>query len=126
MTNTNTTNSNTTVALPEVQSVLTYSFIDFCQEVQKYIQLGYEFDFNTNENYPNWFGSAFSCNLLLSTAKAPEAPEAPEGAGNELVETDGGTNGGESTEATTELKTQQDKSQDKQDKQKQKTSSPSK
>ena len=123
MTNTNTTNSNTTATLPEVQSVLTYSFIDFCQEVQKYIQLGYEFDFNTNENYPNWFGSAFSCNLLLSTAKAPEAQE---GAVNELVETDRGTNGGESTEATTELKAQQDKSQDKQDKQKQKTSSPSK
>lgn len=54
-----------TSALPETQTVLTYSFSDFCKEAQKYLEMGYSFDFNTNANYPSWYGSAFSATLVL-------------------------------------------------------------
>jgi hypothetical protein len=45
------------------------SFDEFCKEVQKYLQVGYSFDFDTSENYPTWYGSTYFCGLKL---KQPE------------------------------------------------------
>jgi hypothetical protein len=53
----------------DLVKVAATSFDEFCKEVQKYLQVGYSFDFDTSENYPTWYGSTYFCGLKL---KQPE------------------------------------------------------
>jgi hypothetical protein len=55
--------------LPTLVKVATSGFDEFCKEAQKYLDMGYGFDFSTSENYPTWYGTVYFCGLKL---KQPE------------------------------------------------------
>jgi hypothetical protein len=57
------------VQLPSLVKVATSGFDEFCKEAQKYLDMGYSFDFSTSENYPTWYGTVYFCGLKL---KQPE------------------------------------------------------
>lgn len=41
-----------------------YSIAEFVQQVQQAIREGYELDLDTNENYPQQFGTLFTCGVV--------------------------------------------------------------
>ena len=41
-----------------------YSFFEFCQKVQQAINDGYRFDFDSNENFPQIYGSYLTCGMV--------------------------------------------------------------
>lgn len=41
-----------------------YSFFEFCQKVQQAINEGYKFDFDSNENFPQIYGSYLTCGMV--------------------------------------------------------------
>jgi hypothetical protein len=48
----------------EVKIIETYSFFEFCQEVQKHLKQGWSFDFDSNEHFPSQFGALVTCGLV--------------------------------------------------------------
>lgn len=51
-----------------------YSLIDFLQEVQKYVIDGYRIDFETNEGYPQTYGSVYICQMIPVKETVVETP----------------------------------------------------
>lgn len=45
-----------------------YSIAEFVQQVQQAIREGYELDLDTNENYPQQFGTLFTCGVVKTEA----------------------------------------------------------
>jgi hypothetical protein len=55
-----------------------YSLIDFLQEVQKYVIDGYRIDFETNEGYPQQYGSVYIAQMIPSVKLADFMQNTPE------------------------------------------------
>lgn len=48
----------------QTKRIEAYSIAEFVQQVQQAIREGYELDLNTNENYPQQFGTLFTCGVV--------------------------------------------------------------
>lgn len=47
-----------------------YSIAEFVQQVQQANRDGYELDLNTNENYPQQFGTLFTCGVVKAVSNS--------------------------------------------------------
>lgn len=54
----------TNAAHNQSKRIEAYSIAEFVQQVQQAIREGYELDLNTNENYPQQFGTLFTCGVV--------------------------------------------------------------
>ncbi len=68
------TNPNQTT--PQTKRIEAYSMAEFLQQVRQAIREGYELDLNTNENYPQQFGTLFTCGVVkvVDVVKAEVQP----------------------------------------------------
>ena len=48
----------------QVKEVTSYSFYEFCRDAQEAILQGYRFDFDSNANFPQQFGSMLTAILV--------------------------------------------------------------
>ena len=48
----------------QVKEVTSYSFYEFCRDAQEAILQGYRFDFDSNTNFPQQFGSMLTAILV--------------------------------------------------------------
>ena len=48
----------------QVKEVTSYSFYEFCRDAQQAILQGYRFDFDSNANFPQQFGSMLTAIML--------------------------------------------------------------
>lgn len=48
----------------QTKRIEAYSIAEFVQQVQQAIREGYELDLDTNENYPQQFGTLFTCGMV--------------------------------------------------------------
>lgn len=65
------------------KTVEAYSLGEFCTLVEPLLKEGWSFDFESNENYPQSYGSYLSATLVLSNqeVKQEEIKEEPKKAG---------------------------------------------
>jgi len=59
----------------QVKTIETYSLYEFCQAVQEAVIDGYRFDFNSNEKFPQAFGSLMTAGMV----KAENIKQEPAG-----------------------------------------------
>ena len=66
--------------MQEVKRVEAYSLMEFCQKVQEAVQEGYVFDFESNENFPQKFGSFMGAGMVKEAeeVKQPEVEQIQE------------------------------------------------
>lgn len=50
-----------------------HGLADFCKEIQRLMREGYEFDFDTNENYPTTFGSFYFAGMVKNVSEKAES-----------------------------------------------------
>jgi len=55
--------------MTNVKRIETYSLHEFCQEVQSAIKDGFSFDFESNENFPQNYGTLLTCGLVKVSEK---------------------------------------------------------
>ena len=55
--------------MTNVKRIETYSLHEFCQEVQAAIKDGFSFDFESNENFPQNYGTLLTCGLVKVSEK---------------------------------------------------------
>jgi hypothetical protein len=48
----------------QVKTIETYSLYEFCQAVQEAVIEGYRFDFDTNDKFPQAFGSLMTAGMV--------------------------------------------------------------
>ena len=48
----------------QVKEVTSYSFYEFCRDAQEAILQGYRFDFESNERFPQAFGSLMTAGMI--------------------------------------------------------------
>lgn len=48
----------------QTKRIEAYSIAEFVQQVQQAIRDGYELDLDTNDNYPQQFGTLFTCGVV--------------------------------------------------------------
>ena len=53
----------------QTKQIETYSLYEFCQAVQEAVIEGYRFDFNTNEKFPQSFGSLMTAGMVKADAE---------------------------------------------------------
>ena len=58
----------------QVKQIETYSLYEFCQAVEQAVIDGYRFDFESNERFPQAFGSLMTAGMVkVSEIKAEES-----------------------------------------------------
>lgn len=60
----------------QVKEVTSYSFYEFCRDAQEAILQGYRFDFDSNANFPQQFGSMLTAIMVLKVEPVPEKYQA--------------------------------------------------
>lgn len=60
--------------MQDVKRIETYSLYEFCQEVELALKAGFSFDFDSNENFPQNYGTLLTCGLV-KVGKKVEAEE---------------------------------------------------
>lgn len=53
----------------QVKTIETYSLYEFCQAVQEAVIDGYRFDFNSNDKFPQAFGSLMTAGMVKVEAE---------------------------------------------------------
>lgn len=53
----------------QVKTIETYSLYEFCQAVQEAVIDGYRFDFNSNDYFPQAFGSLMTAGMVKADAE---------------------------------------------------------
>lgn len=56
----------------QTKRIESYGLFDFCQDLQEAFKEGYDFDFETNENFPTAYGTMLTCGLVKAGEKLEE------------------------------------------------------
>lgn len=56
----------------QTKRIESYGLYDFCQDLQEAFKEGYDFDFETNENFPTAYGTMLTCGLVKAGEKVEE------------------------------------------------------
>jgi len=59
----------------QTKEITSYSFFEFCRDAQEAVLQGYRFDFDSNERYPQMFGSMLTAIMVKQEAKQEPAGE---------------------------------------------------
>lgn len=59
----------------DTRTVDSYSFAEFCKMIQELIKEGFEFDFDSNENYPTTFGSYYHVIMVKKDVEVKQFSE---------------------------------------------------
>ena len=70
----------------QVKQIETYSLYEFCQAVEQAVIDGYRFDFESNERFPQAFGSLMTAGMIKQEEVKQEAQQEPEQASEPEVE----------------------------------------
>lgn len=50
--------------MTDVKRIESYGLFDFCKDIEVALAEGYNFDFETNENFPTAYGTMLTCGLV--------------------------------------------------------------
>lgn len=57
----------------QTKEITSYSFFEFCRDAQEAVLHGYKFDFDSNERYPQMFGSMLTA-IMVKEEKSDKVP----------------------------------------------------
>jgi hypothetical protein len=63
------TNQSTLGGIMEVKKIEAFSLAEFAKLVQEAFKQGFQFDFETNENYPTTFGSYYVAGMVKKSTE---------------------------------------------------------
>ncbi len=66
--------------MQDVKRIETYSLYEFCQEVELALKAGFSFDFDSNENFPQNYGTLLTCGLVNVGKKVEDEEQVTESA----------------------------------------------
>lgn len=58
--------------MTQTKRIESYGLYDFCKDIEEALKAGYQFDFESIENFPTAYGTMFTCGLVQATEKVAD------------------------------------------------------